>query len=102
MGRRKGNGGGSGSLDADPRKEYWRSPIPEIVGENPVAVMVTNISERLIRNPTAIPIIVRPSPHGERRPSWPDMKGAPEMTIGPVVIDPFPGAIFLQLPGMIM
>jgi hypothetical protein len=73
-----------------------------VVGEDPVAIMVAHISERLMRNPAIIPVIVHPSAHGERGPSWGDIKGTPEIAIVIVIIDSRPGAVFLQLPGMIV
>jgi hypothetical protein len=52
-------------------------PVPSAIDQQPVAIMVCNVSERLFGHPDLIFVIVRPSADRKGLPIWFDMSGPP-------------------------
>jgi hypothetical protein len=66
-----------GGADCDPDDRGGGRPVPSATDQQPVAIMVGNISERLIGYPDLVIVIIRPSAYRKGLPIWCDMRGAP-------------------------
>jgi hypothetical protein len=86
--------------DLDDRRR-WR-PVPSAVDNHPVAIMVRNISERLIGHPDLIAVIVSPSADGKGLPGCRDSGGPPEFVVVTLIIDLFPRSGLFQIVGIIL
>ena len=81
---------------------YRGCPVPETPCEDPVSVMVRQISKGLMGQPDVVPAPPVPSAYGERGPTHADMDGAPERIIGTIIVNILPPAILFKHIGIIV
>ena len=77
-------------------------PVPSAVDDHPVAIMVGNVSKRLIGHPDLIAVIIGPSADGEGLPIWFNSRRPPELAVFALIINPFPRSGLLQVVGVVL
>jgi hypothetical protein len=81
-----------------------RAPVPAAaaVDAHPVAMVMGHVAERLVGNPTVVPVVYGPSARRERSPACAYAGGLPQGSVFAVVIDLLPATVFLEGVGILL